>query len=635
MGEEDITPQKQTEQALHESEARFRSLFELSRDGIFAVDVNGRILMANSAAERLAGYSEKELRQFQFLDICAPECRDAAWTAFIRDSSIGQTGEIATVLICRDGRRVDLQIDWSPMIVDGRMEGAYCIARDITEKKIAERKIQDSEERFRQATEAIGGLVYEADLRNLAVRRWAGLFELLGYRAGEVPDRADWWWEQIHPDDVPELKRIRSSAFQMRVPVIRAEYRIRHQNGQWIWVSDSSRVLYDDLGRATRLIGCTISVDDRKNAQESLLESEARHRRLFESDIIGIIYTQDDWVVDANDMFLQMVGYTREDLESGRINWRSMTPPEFLIRDDNAIRELLEKGSAAPFEKEYIRKYGSRVSILIGVALLQREPLKCVCFVLDITERMWMEEELRSARDDLERRVRERTTELENANRILQQIPAKLIAVQEKERKRIAGELHDGIGQTLVAVKLGIEAVLLGRGRGSAKNRCKALEVFIPTLQHLIKEIKLICMGLRPTVLDDLGLIATMQWLCGEFEKLHQNHSLKLEQSVMEDEVPADIKIEIFRITQEALNNIAKHSKAKYAKVSLMHDRDRIELTVSDDGVGMNLDFVLRTRVTRLGLTSMRERTERTGGDFSIESASGKGTTIRASWPVV
>jgi len=519
------------------------------------------------------------------------------------------------------------------MIVDGKIKGSCCIAQDISEDKITERKIRDSEERFRLATEAIGGLVYEVDLINLTVRRWAGLFELLGYRPDEVPETVGWWRSQIHSEDLEELEHIRAVGMEAQSPVIRAEYRMRHHDGRWVWISDSSRVIYDDAGRATRLIGCAISVDDRKKAQESLLVSEARHRRLFESDIIGMVYTEADRVVDANDVFLEMVGYTREDLESSRINWRAMTPPEFLLRDDNAIKELLEKGSAAPFEKEYIRKYGSRVSILIGLVLLQPEPLKCVCFVLDISERKWMEGELRSARDELERRVRERTAELEIANRILQQIPAQLLAVQEEERKRIAGELHDGIGQTLVAVKLGIEAVLLGRGRGSAKDKCKALEVFIPTLQHLIKEIRLICMGLRPAVLDDLGLIATLQWLRGEFKKLHPNYNIKLEQSLREEDVPGEIKIEIFRITQEALNNIAKHSNAKCANVSLVNGGDRIELIISDDGVGMDLDFVHQTRVSRLGLTSMRERTERTGGEFSIESTPGEGTIIRACWP--
>jgi signal transduction histidine kinase len=118
--------------------------------------------------------------------------------------------------------------------------------------------------------------------------------------------------------------------------------------------------------------------------------------------------------------------------------------------------------------------------------------------------------------------------------------------------------------------------------------------------------------------------------------KLYPQRHIELETGVAEEEIPEDLKVNIFRIAQEALNNIAKHSKGEWVDVSLSRNGVEIELVVSDDGVGMNLDHIVRTSTARsLGLTSMRERAELTGGSFSIESAPGEGTTIRACWPIV
>jgi len=142
-------------------------------------------------------------------------------------------------------------------------------------------------------------------------------------------------------------------------------------------------------------------------------------------------------------------------------------------------------------------------------------------------------------------------------------------------------------------------------------------------------------MGLRPPMLDNMGLFATLEWLRHECMKLYPLRHIELEIGAAEEEIPANLKVNIFRIAQEALNNIAKHSKAEWVDISLSNDGNGIELVISDDGVGMNLDQILQTSTARsLGLTSMRERAELTGGSFSIESTPGERTTIRAYWPI-
>lgn len=515
------------------------------------------------------------------------------------------------------------------------------VINELAGRKQTEESLLESEERFRLATESLNGLVYEADLGEGTVRRWSGLYELLGYENREVPDRTDWWWRQIHPDDVEGLWSLRSAAFAARRPVASAEYRMRHRNGRWLWVMDNSRIIYGEDGRAIRLVGCTISIDVRKRTQRLLRESEARHRRLFESDIIGIMHADRDRITDANDVFLQVVGYTREDLEAGRLVWHGLTPSEYASRDEDALAELLERGNATPYEKEYFRRDGSRVSILIGASLLSRDPLNWVCFVLDITERKLMDEELRKSRDELELRVRERTAELVNANEALRMseeefrlLSSKLLTIQEEERKRIAGELHDTIGQTLAALKYWVEMILHSRDSIDTAEAMDKLKLFVPALQQSIEETRAIYMGLRPTILDNLGVVATIQWLRQQFDKLHPKHHIELALEVAEDEIPERLKIVIFRTVQESLNNVAKHSRAEWVDLSLSKSNGTVALAVADDGVGMDMDAVLARTGARgcLGLTGMRERVELSGGFFSFESAPGEGTTVRASW---
>jgi signal transduction histidine kinase len=241
---------------------------------------------------------------------------------------------------------------------------------------------------------------------------------------------------------------------------------------------------------------------------------------------------------------------------------------------------------------------------------------------------------LRKSRDELDLLVQKRTAELGKANEELRQIPSRLISAQEEERKRLASELHDSIGQTLSALKLWVETILQLRDEGKDIAAFGHLEQFVPILQRSIEETRNIYMGLRPTMLDNMGLLATLEWLRQECMKLYPERHIELEAGIPEKEVPENLKVNIFRIAQEALNNVAKHGKAEWVDVSLSKNGGGIELVVSDDGVGMDLDIITQTSTTTsLGLTSMRERAELTGGIFSIESSPGKGTTIRAYWP--
>jgi signal transduction histidine kinase len=204
------------------------------------------------------------------------------------------------------------------------------------------------------------------------------------------------------------------------------------------------------------------------------------------------------------------------------------------------------------------------------------------------------------------------------------------LTVQEAERKRISREIHDSIGQTLSAIKFGLESKLSQIGKAPAPPGV-SLESIISLTQNGIEESRRIQMDLRPSILDDLGILATIGWFTREFQKVYSHLSIEKEIRIEEKDVPDPLKTAIFRVMQEAMNNISKHGRATLIQLSLGKRGDKIELMIGDNGMG----FDLETSKRGLGLTSMRERTELSGGSFSMESTIGKGTTIRAEWPIL
>jgi len=223
---------------------------------------------------------------------------------------------------------------------------------------------------------------------------------------------------------------------------------------------------------------------------------------------------------------------------------------------------------------------------------------------------------------------------LQESERQLRFLSSELLKAQENERKRIAQELHDGIGQTLSAIKFGVEDALDALGKDTPASGGKTLESIIPLVKTGIEDIRRICSDLRPSTLDDLGLLATISWFCREFQTIYSGIRIEKQVDIEEDEVPDILKTVIYRVIQEAFNNIAKHSKADLVRLCLKKAGGTIDLFIEDNGRGFHLHDALSADIFKrgLGLASMKERTEHSGGSFSIKSTKGSGTTIHASW---
>jgi signal transduction histidine kinase len=231
--------------------------------------------------------------------------------------------------------------------------------------------------------------------------------------------------------------------------------------------------------------------------------------------------------------------------------------------------------------------------------------------------------------------VRKRAEDaLRESERQLRQLSSQLLSAQETERKRIARQLHDSIGQSLSAVKFSIEETLETVAGSQAKERFGALESAVALIQEVVEEVRRLQKNLRPAMLDDLGIVATIRSFCREFEAIYSDISIQKDLEVPELEVPEPIKTAIYRIVQEAMNNVAKHSKAGLVRIGLRRNGESLELAIQDHGVGFDPKLARASESGRgVGLSSMRERTELSGGAFTIESTTGFGTTVRALWP--
>jgi signal transduction histidine kinase len=242
---------------------------------------------------------------------------------------------------------------------------------------------------------------------------------------------------------------------------------------------------------------------------------------------------------------------------------------------------------------------------------------------------------LRKAHDELENRVAVRTAELLQSQMRLRRMSRKIMESQENERKMVARKIHDSISGDLAAIKICLEEKL-HREKKNLPDDTVSLEKIVTVINNTIQETRRISARLRPSMLDDLGLVSTMNWFCRKFRKYHPQIHIKQQVEIEEDEVPERLKVVIYRIMQEALQNVAKHSDADKVRIRLKRFGKELALSVEDNGCGLDFERIgiKPDPMSGYGLANMRDRAETCGGQLEIASKPGAGTAIRFVLPV-
>jgi two-component system, NarL family, sensor kinase len=231
-----------------------------------------------------------------------------------------------------------------------------------------------------------------------------------------------------------------------------------------------------------------------------------------------------------------------------------------------------------------------------------------------------------------ERRLRRRSrAETSPTDIELRRLAYGLLRTQEAERLKVASELHDEVAPMVVMVKYMIEDAMSRLARGSSDEASEVLTGATSRLRDVLAELRRISTDLRPRLLDDLGLGPTLQWYCRGFEEACQTVTVKCRVSANERGIPEDLKLEIFRIVQEALSNVAQHARANRVNVSLVQMGDELRLAVDDDGIGFDSTRVA-DNASGLGLHAIRKRVDATGGVLILETAPQRGTRISVAW---
>ena len=635
---------RQREAALRESEQRWATTLASLGDAVIATDVDGKVAFMNAMAEKLTGWTISETAMkpatvvFNIINERTRKQVESPITKVLREGMVVGLAN-HTILVRKDGTEVPIDDSGAPIKnSEGKTLGVVLVFHDIAERKKAEEALKRTNDRFQVLTQNLSSgvaLIDEHGRFSIVNPAFLKMFDLK--ETSDIKNVNDRNWgewqvfdekgELLEVDEHPVRKAVMTGkTVSNQLVAVRApsDSRLR-----WMLISAAPILKPNDQLDA---VICTYhDVTERKQAEEALRDSEERFRQLADASFEGLVIHAEGLILDVNKRVTDMLGYDPVDLV-GKPFW------EFIDTNyHDLVKENVRKGSSAIYEVELIHVDGRLVPVeVIGRSLTWRGRQIRVAALRDITERKQGEEalqqrtlELEHLTETLEERVKERTAELAT-------LSSELLVAQEKERKRTAYNLHDNVWQTLEIIKTQLEN-LFSRGDEAdwAAYHRKAKQL-TPVIRDTIARVRSMQGDLWPSVLDDIGIVATLEWYCREFGINHPGLGIEKNVGLAEEEVPALAKIVIYRVMQEALSNVAKHSQANHVSLSLTKSDHRVEFCVKDNGVGFDPEetIVNRNPWGGLGLRSMKERTELSGGLFGVESAKGKGTTVRASWPL-
>ena len=481
----------------------------------------------------------------------------------------------------------------------GKVVGYQSIGEDITERKRAKEALRESEELHRITLSNISDAVFITDDAGVFTYICPNVSLIFGYSYEEVSNLRN--IEKLLGINLFDLNKLRSSREIKNIEcVIQDKSGVAH-----ILLVNVKLVL---IKGGTVLYTCR-DITDRKRTEEALLESEERYRQLFnnESDAVMIFDATSKQIQDANPATLDLFGYSKEDFVNLTV--------EDLSAEKDKTKSAVKRIISGDFENKYIplRYFIKKDGVIFpgeiyAGTFISNGRKKIIGAVRDITNRMRAEEAIR-------------------------ELSFSLWAAQEMERKRIASELHDDLGQTLAFLKIQIKNIQnkLLKHQDELKKEC---ENSLTYADQLIEKVRTLSHGLTPFSLTHLGLTASLQSLIEDFSK-YSYMNIQKDIANIDRMFPPIAEITIYRIFQEIFTNIEKHANTDYVKIEVIKKDSSIFFKIEDNGKGFDLERVELNSLykRRLGLASMKERVRMLGGRFKIQSQLNEGTKINFTIP--
>ncbi|TWR25515.1 PAS domain S-box protein [Mucilaginibacter achroorhodeus] len=251
------------------------------------------------------------------------------------------------------------------------------------------RELTESEERFKLVSKATNDTIWDWSLVNNTMWRSENFATMFGYEINDEIADVNNWFEKIHPEDRERVQKSIYSAINNHQDQWTAEYRFLKADGKYATILDRCSILEDEFKTPYRLVGSIIDISRLIETEKRLDESESKFRKVFESNMIGMVFSNmDGRIIETNDAFLNMLGYTREEVEADPLNWKEITPEEYHEISLWAVEQLKQHGVVPPFEKQYRKHNGDRLWVLMGSAVLRQDdtPINSVSYIIDITK---------------------------------------------------------------------------------------------------------------------------------------------------------------------------------------------------------------------------------------------------------
>jgi PAS domain S-box-containing protein len=614
----DISQRKRIEEALKESERKYRLLVSTIPAVVFKGYADWSVDFFDNKIEAITGYGKEEFdsRRILWRDLIPPEdlgCVEAVFREALKtDRSYVREHRI---------RRKDGEIRWvqcrGRIFCDakGKVEYIHGVTFDVTDRLRAEEALRQSEARLAKAQSLAHLGHWEWDLTSDQAVCSDEIYRIFGVSPDKFIPAFESVMSYVHPDDLARVRHHFAEALATTKPFSLVG-RIIRPDGAVRYVHSQAEVVFDQEGKPQRMLGTAQDITERRIAEMRLRDSEARFRGIFEGSAMGIGLTDmKGRFLTANRTFLEMLGYAEAEIYG-------KTCLDFTHADDLAqSRELfLELTSGRrdrlQVEKRFCRQGGQYFWARVTISLVkdsEGQPLYTIGMVEDITQTRQAEKQLKESEQNL------------------RCLASQLMTAQEDERRRISRELHDELGQSILVLKLQARCIERELRADQQALRKECLEM-LENLDRVVENVRRLSRDLSPTILEDLGLSAALQHLLRDFSK-HYGIELWAEKPAgIDDLFTPEAQLVIYRIFQEALTNIGKHSQAGRLTVAIKKAEDRVSFLLQDNGKGFRPSQEGRQR-SGMGLAAMEERARMVGGVLAVWSQEGSGTRISFDIP--